>query len=56
MVGTQLDGRAAGLVVGSLGHLGYLTREAPSHFAYAYPKNLPQINVAWIPAAEAAVD
>ena len=22
--------------------------------AYAYPKNPPQINVAWIPAAEAA--
>ena len=29
---------------------------APSHSVYAYPKNPPQINVAWIPAAEAAVD
>ena len=29
---------------------------APSYFAYAYPKNPPQINVAWISAAEAAVD
>jgi len=29
---------------------------APAHSAYAYPKNPPQINVSWIPAAEAAVD
>ena len=29
---------------------------APSHSVYTYPKNPPQINVAWIPAAEAAVD
>ena len=28
---------------------------APSHSVYAYPKNPPQINVAWIPVAEAAV-
>jgi len=36
--------------VGAAGEL------APSYSAYAYPKNPPQINVAWIPAAEAAVD
>ena len=29
---------------------------APFHSVYADPKNPPQINVAWIPAAEAAVD
>ncbi len=29
---------------------------AHSHSVYAYPKNPPQINVAWIPAGEAAVD
>ena len=29
---------------------------APSHSVCAYPKNPPQINVAWIPAAEVAVD
>ena len=27
---------------------------APSHSVYTYPKNPPNINVAWIPAAEAA--
>ena len=26
---------------------------APPHSVYAYPKNPPEINVAWIPAAEA---
>ena len=54
--------RAAGKICALLARVvraagrGAADELAPSHSVYADPKNPPQINVAWIPAAEAAVD
>mgnify|MGYP005681486649 CR=1 FL=1 len=47
----QYKGYGGSMISGMMGNpIGM-----PLIFEYAYPENSPQINVAWIPAAEAAV-